>query len=66
MLQESWMGLLLCLCTCSSRQLQRGLGVVLHPVLQGSLHVGFGVQQQLQVETQVSMMAQRQVENKRR
>ena len=34
--------------TCSSSQLQRGLCVVLHPVLQGPLHVGFGIQQQLQ------------------
>lgn len=34
--------------TCSGRQLQRSLRVVLHPVLQGALHVGFGIQQQLQ------------------
>lgn len=40
-------GVMLGLCTCSSRQLQWGLCVVLHPVLQGPLHVGFGIQQQL-------------------
>lgn len=34
--------------TCCSSQLQRGLCVVLHPFLQGALHVGFGIQQQLQ------------------
>lgn len=34
--------------TCSGGQLQRSLRVVLHPVLQGALHVGFGIQQQLQ------------------
>lgn len=36
--------------TCSGRQLQRRLRVVLHPVLQGALHVGFGIQQQLDRE----------------
>ncbi|TNN68010.1 hypothetical protein EYF80_021802 [Liparis tanakae] len=36
------------LTSSNSSQLQRGLRVVLHPVLQGPLHVGFGVQQQLQ------------------
>lgn len=34
-------------CTCSGCQLQRGLRVVLHPVLQGALYVGFGIEQQL-------------------
>lgn len=42
------MGVSLGLCTCGGSQLQRGLCVVLHPVLQGPLHVGFGIQQQLQ------------------
>lgn len=39
------------LCTCGSRQLQRRLCVVLHPVLERALHVGFGIQQQLQWQT---------------
>lgn len=50
------MGVLLCLSTCSSSQLQRSLRVVLHPILQGAFHVGFGIQQQLQVRMQVSMI----------
>lgn len=41
------MGAVLRRCTCSSGQLQRGLCVVFHPVLQGPLHVGSGIQQQL-------------------
>lgn len=40
--------------TCSGRQLQRSLRVVLHPVLQGALHVGFGIQQQLQRRRQAT------------
>lgn len=52
-LQYCWtgdkrMGVKLCLCTCSSSQLQWGFCVVLHPILQGTLHIGFGIQQQLQ------------------
>lgn len=50
------MGVLLCLSTCSSSQLQRCLRVVLHPILQGAFHIGFGIQQQLQVRMQVSMI----------
>lgn len=37
-----------CLRTCGRSQLQRRLRVVLHPVLERALHVGFGIQQQLQ------------------
>lgn len=42
-----------CVCTCGSGQLQRRLRVVLHPVLERPLHVGFGIQQQLQLQTGV-------------
>lgn len=50
--------ILLCVCTCSSSQLKWRLCVVLHPVLQGTLHVGFGIQQQLQVGAQTGMMGE--------
>lgn len=40
-----------CLHTCGSSQLQRRLRVVLHPILERALHVGFGIQQQLQRRT---------------
>lgn len=45
--RQSNEGVTLSVCTCSSSQLQWGLCVVLHPVLQRRLHIGFGIKQQL-------------------
>ncbi len=59
------MGVMLWLCTCGGSQLQRGLCVVLHSVLQGPLHIGFGIQQQLQRWSGSDMMGKREVEKKK-
>lgn len=41
----------MCAITCGGGELQRRLRVVLCPILQGALHVGSVVQQQLKKET---------------